>query len=128
MFELQRIDHIALAVRDVDASARWYCEVLGFERMHDEVWGGVPTFVGTANAALALFPAKGDANAPGDSRHGILHFAFRTDRENFERAQRELRKRDIASEFQDHQIAQSVYFRDPDGHEIEITTYDIASR
>ena len=128
MFNLERIDHVALAVRDVAASAEWYCDVFGFERMHDELWNGVPTFVGNGNAAIALFPARGSSDAQRNGRRGILHFAFRADRENFEDAQRELRKRGIAFEFQDHEIAHSIYFRDPDGHEIEITTYDVAAR
>jgi len=28
-------------------------------------------------------------------------------------------------EFQNHGIAHSIYFRDPDGHELEITTYEV---
>jgi len=34
-------------------------------------------------------------------------------------------QRNITFEFQDHVIAHSIYFQDPDGHEIEITTYEI---
>ena len=55
----------------------------------------------------------------------ILHFAFRADRENFLRAQDELKKRAIAFDFQNHEISHSIYFRDPDGHQIEITTYEL---
>jgi len=38
---------------------------------------------------------------------------------------RELKKHGIKFEFQDHEIAHSIYFRDPDGHQLEITTYDL---
>ena len=38
---------------------------------------------------------------------------------------RELEKRGIKFEFQDHEIAHSIYFRDPDGHQLEITTYEV---
>ena len=55
----------------------------------------------------------------------MLHLAFRANRENFLAAQRELQKRGIKFEFQDHEIAHSIYFRDPDGHQLEITTYDV---
>jgi len=54
-----------------------------------------------------------------------LHFAFRADRENFLRAQDELKERAIPFDFQDHEISHSIYFRDLDGHEIEITTYEL---
>jgi catechol 2,3-dioxygenase-like lactoylglutathione lyase family enzyme len=58
----------------------------------------------------------------------MLHLAFRADRENFLAAQQELKKRGIKFEFQDHEIAHSIYFRDPDGHQLEITTYDVEQR
>jgi catechol-2,3-dioxygenase len=35
------------------------------------------------------------------------------------------RERDITFESADHGIAHSVYVSDPDGHRIEITTYEI---
>jgi catechol 2,3-dioxygenase-like lactoylglutathione lyase family enzyme len=56
----------------------------------------------------------------------MLHLAFRADRENFLAAQQELKKGGIKFEFQDHEIAHSIYFRDPDGHQLEITTYEVA--
>ena len=55
----------------------------------------------------------------------MLHLAFRANRENFLAAQRELEKRGIEFEFQDHEISHSIYFRDPDGHALEITTYEL---
>ena len=55
----------------------------------------------------------------------MLHLAFRADRKNFLVAQGELKKRGIKFEFQDHEIANSIYFYDPDGHQLEITTYDV---
>ncbi len=30
--QLEGIDHVALAVRDVEQSAQWYIDILGFER------------------------------------------------------------------------------------------------
>ena len=65
---LQAIDHVALAVRDVEASAKWYCDVLGLERQHDDVWNGYPVFVGKNDAAIALFPVRDqkDSSPPSD--------------------------------------------------------------
>ena len=136
---LQAIDHVALSVRDVEASAKWYCDVLGFERQHDDVWNGYPVFVGKNDAAIALFPIRqkndtessppsdGAAAATSSSRPPIrvLHFAFRASRSDFLTAQKELQQRGIEFEFQDHEIAHSIYFNDPDGHELEITTYEL---
>ena len=125
--ELEGIDHVAMGVRDIERSAEWYIDVLGFERLHEGAWDGVPTFVGKGNTGLALFLANPNAKfAPPTHRDlRMLHLAFRANRENFLAAQRELQKREIKFEFQDHEISHSIYFRDPDGHQLEITTYEV---
>ncbi|MGI8482583.1 MAG: VOC family protein [Chthoniobacterales bacterium] len=122
MFQLDGLDHIALAVTDTENTAKWYIDVLGFERRHEGMWNGVPVFIGKGATSIALFP-KGF----GDTKRGwLLHFALRADRENFQKAQAEFRAQKIAFEFQDHEISHSIYFQDPNGHEIEITTYDVS--
>jgi len=127
MFKIEALDHVALSVRDVERSTRWYADVLGFKRLHEDKWNGIPAFVGNGDAAIALFPASEEIGSTAADRAAVrtLHFAFRTDRENFSRAQDELRKRTIPFEFQDHEISHSIYFLDPDGHKIEITTYEL---
>lgn len=126
MFGLEGIDHVALAVGDVARSAAWYIEVLGFEHRLPGMWQGVPVFVGKGTTALALFPAKdGNATARSRSGPGFLHLAFRTSGTGFQNAQEELKKRGISFKFQDHEISQSIYFHDPDGHALEITTYEV---
>jgi len=125
MFEIEGVDHVALAVRDVAASTSWYQEVLGLERWHADVWGDVPAIVGKGGSGLALFPVHGDAPKPRPGRDvlAMRHVAFRVTRPQFELAQQELAGRGIPFTFQDHDIAHSIYLNDPDGHEIELTTY-----
>jgi len=125
--QLEGIDHVALSVRDVERSAQWYVEVLGFERRYEEMWNGVPTFIGKGPTAIALFPIRDRDSRPAVPAAGIgmLHLAFGANRKNFLAAQDELKRRGIAFEFQDHEISHSIYFRDPDGHELEITTYEL---
>lgn len=129
-FLTQGIDHIALNVRDVRKSAEWYRDVLGFERRYGDIWGDRPIVVGAGTTSLALFQIDGaNASGPDASRDrvGLRHVAFRVDALNFQRAQDDLRRRGITFEFQDHTISQSIYFIDPDGYELEITTYDLGS-
>ena len=121
--ELEGIDHVAMSVRDIERAARWYLDVLGFERRFEGMWDGVPIFIGKGTTALALFPAKSNEPARGDIR--MLHLAMRANRKNFLGAQEELKRRGIKFEFQDHEISHSIYFRDPDGHRLEITTYEL---
>src|SRR5207244_11784071 len=127
LMELEGIDHVALGVRDIERSVKWYTEVLGFERLHEGMWNDVPTFIGKGNTGIALFPAKPEAKPTSLSHRELrmLHLAFRANRENFLAAQRELEKRGIDFEFQDHGVSHSIYFRDPDGHALEITTYEL---
>jgi len=127
MFELDGIDHVALAVRDVALSAQWYVEVLGFERRLPGMWNGVPVFVGKGTTALALFAARDARRSAEAPPIRMLHLAFRTSRHEFVNAQRDLKRRGIAFEFEDHEISHSIYFQDPDGHQLEITTYDVAT-
>ena len=127
--QLEGIDHVALAVRDVKQSANWYVDLLGFERRYEEMWDGIPTFIAKGNTAIALFPKRGgrSKSPAGSNDIRMLHLAFRANRKNFLSAQEELERRGIKFEFQDHEISHSIYFRDLDGHELEITTYDLAS-
>jgi catechol 2,3-dioxygenase-like lactoylglutathione lyase family enzyme len=125
--QLEGIDHVALAVRDVEEAAKWYGDVLGFERRYEGMWDGIPTFIGKGNTAIALFPLRNNdsKSATRTNKIRMLHLAFRANRKNFLAAQNELKGRGIKFEFQDHEISHSIYFRDPDGHELEITTYEL---
>ncbi|MFQ5853971.1 MAG: VOC family protein [Candidatus Binatia bacterium] len=128
MFKIDHIDHVALTVKDLERSIAWYQEVLGLERRYQEVWGNQPAMLCAGPTCVALFAsATATPNAPPDRTNTIVmkHLAFRVDRDNFEQAQAELSRRRIEFSFEDHGISHSIYFRDPDGHEIEITTYQL---
>ena len=126
-FNISALDHVAIGVADVDRSCAFYARVLGFERLFPE-WD-MPVFMGTDGFGLAIFhesvhpsptPADGEPQAVR-----ILHFAFRVDREGFAAAKRELAGEDFKLTVSDHGLSHSLYFRDPDGHLIELTTYEV---
>jgi catechol 2,3-dioxygenase-like lactoylglutathione lyase family enzyme len=116
---VQGLDHVALAVGDQRASESWYRDVLGLEREFADEWGDTPVAVMSGGSGLALFKARADRPSL------VRHVAFRVDRSNFETAQRELRERGISFEIQDHGVSHSIYFQDPDGLELELTTYEV---
>ncbi len=119
----QGLDHVAIAVQDVERSRRFYAEILGFERAHDE-WD-VPVLMAANGTGVAIFDKDlhpGDGAGRPDVR--ILHIAFRVNREGFEQAREELAAQGMEPRFSDHGIAHSIYFPDPDGHQLELTTYE----
>jgi len=124
-FRSEGLDHVALVVGDVDRSSAWYRDVLGMERRFADVWTGTrdPVVLCNGAACVALFaPIDGETVVP-DGRN--RHFALKLDRANFAAARTLFAERRIESEFWDHGISRSVYVRDPDGHQVELTTYEL---
>jgi catechol 2,3-dioxygenase-like lactoylglutathione lyase family enzyme len=124
MLKLNGLDHVAITVRDLDASVAWYERVLGLKRYAFEEWGPFPVFMLAGRSGLAIFPtgSKDAKEFPAGDYVHVKHFAFNVDGDNFRRAQDHLRGLAIPFEFQDHQFFHSIYFRDPDGHQVELTT------
>lgn len=126
MFAVDRIDHVEVLVRDIDASARWYADVLGLRELHR--WPSGPLMIGAGGTMLALFPADTAAVAPKSSddasQFRFLRVAWRTDRTGFAAAQAHLKALGVPFRGPvDHDISWSIYFSDPDGHALEVTSY-----
>ena len=130
MFHVAGLDHVALTVKDPKRSLEWYQRVLGMEQRYQDVWSGPrdPIMVCSGDTCLALFPPDtiDPLPAPDHNMLAMRHFALRLDRRNFERAQVELGEQNIPFSFEDHTISHSIYLFDPDGHRVELTTYELA--
>lgn len=118
------IDHVALRVRDIGRSIVWYREVVGLRRRGGDPWK-VPVFICGQSGCISLFDAPRDATGIESDTIAMDHVAFRLDREGFDRARQRLSDRGIEYRFRDHVVQHSIYFFDPDGHEVELTTYDV---
>ena len=123
-FQLRKLGHVVLNVTDIDASLRFYTEVLGLEvsdRYPDTMVPGGMIFLrfNTDHHGIALVGGarKGDTTS-------LNHFAFEvgTVDEVF-RAREWLRKRDVPIVFEGRRRAGcqiAIEFRDPDGNNLEI--------
>jgi catechol 2,3-dioxygenase-like lactoylglutathione lyase family enzyme len=120
-FRTEGLDHVAIAVSDLDRAEGFYRDVLGLERVQPQ-WDP-PRIMASEGSGMALFPEGDDFS--GETVPHILHIAFRVDRQAFDAARAELAERGIEASFSDHGAAHSVYFEDPDGHRLELTTYEV---
>lgn len=125
MIRLEQIDHIALRCAVPEAAKKWYVDTLGFEHVFPGQWGGSPLVLRLGSTYLTLFPQKAgqeQARTEGQAWHLALRAATWAD---FKSARSELEAKGITVHFQDHEISHSIYFSDPDGFLLEITTYDL---
>jgi catechol 2,3-dioxygenase-like lactoylglutathione lyase family enzyme len=123
-FQLQKIGHVVLNVSDLEASIRFYTEVLGLkvsDRYGDDLVPGGMVFMrcATDHHGLALV-----GGAPPAARNELNHFAWEvaTLEEVFQ-AREFLRAREVPIHFEGRRRAGcqiAVEFKDPDGNSLEI--------
>jgi catechol 2,3-dioxygenase len=124
MIRPERIAHVVLKVRDLERSKQFYTEVLGMDVMNEMP---NPRIVFLANNRrdhheIALLEVGQQALAPPANAVGLVHVAFRLrSEEELRAAYRELKEKNVPISFTvNHGITKSVYFFDPDGHELEV--------
>ncbi|TDI75945.1 MAG: VOC family protein [Bacteroidetes bacterium] len=123
-FNIEFLDHVAIRVKDINASAKWYNTVLGLKRYQLAEWGEFPIFMLSNKTGVALFPANTDDTKLETTSKNVKidHFAFNVTGENFEKARKRYDDLDLEYNFQDHFYFHSIYTKDPDGHTVELTT------
>ena len=122
--QLRRLDHVSLNVSDRARSIAWYRDVLGLEQRGEPRRDDWPVFMGELGACVALFQAQVKTAERQPESTGLRHVAFMVGRDDLAAAQTRLRERGVEFRFEDHGNAHSIYFPDPDGNVIELTTYE----
>jgi len=120
----------ALYVVDLDRAAAFYADVMGLACIHAD--SRMRAFDVGGNGVLLLFPQGGflqPVETPGGSipphdGSGPMHVAFSIGADELEAWQDHLRHAGVALEGRTAwpRGGVSVYFRDPDGHLLEIAT------
>jgi catechol 2,3-dioxygenase-like lactoylglutathione lyase family enzyme len=135
-FRVLQIDHVELFVPDRHEAADWYQRILGLKVVPDyQEWAaapGGPLMISSddGNTKLALFDGQPPRSRPTVGFHRV---AFRVTAGGFmDLLQRlkDLRLKDqmgdpvTSDAVVDHHKAYSIYFSDPYGHQLEVTTYE----
>ena len=119
---LQAIDHVAVSVKSLEDSFRWYSQVLGFQLFHKftRTW-----MIERDGLKIGLMH-RADAQPVQDldNQIAIQHFAFRVSEQDFQLSFDTLQQSGITFDGpEDTGIAYSLFLSDPDGHTVEITSY-----
>jgi catechol 2,3-dioxygenase len=124
MLHPERIAHVVIKVRDLERSCKFYTEILGMQVMKNvpEIGAVFLSFNGRDHHEIALFQIGPQAEAPKGNQVGLLHFAFRLrNEEDLRAAYQEFKEKGVPVSFTvNHGVTKSVYFRDPDGNELEV--------
>jgi catechol 2,3-dioxygenase-like lactoylglutathione lyase family enzyme len=125
--KLNGLDHIALNVKDMNRAEKFYSQVLGFPVLQRSTTraGFQHIEVDVENVAIALFETpeldlqEAHKTMTDD---GYLHFAFGAPYDRFDAILRDLEEDGIKVDGppRDWGKSVSIYFRDPDGHQLEI--------
>ena len=118
---LKRLQHLVLWVSDVERSARFYCDVLGFEvktRYPNAAFLRIPG--SPDDHHLGLFEQPGVAR-PDERVARMYHSAWEVGEiTDLVRARQRLIEARALVGSSDHGVSLSLYAKDPDGLEFEI--------
>lgn len=119
-----RLGHVNLYVRNAERSRDWYAKVLGLHTYHYRP--GRAAFMSAdreISHEIALIQVGETAPAPTRGQVGLSHMAWMVESlDALVVAYQRLKDNDIRIDaIVDHGISLGIYFRDPDGHGLELT-------
>ena len=123
MTKPKRIGHLVINVSDVDASTKFYTEVLGFEIAMKRPGSATFLTCGSIHHDLALFQAPEGASQVTEGGIGLNHMAIQVEdweelKDYHTKLQEYFGKSGIHTV--DHSMTRSIYINDPDGNGIEL--------
>ena len=119
---LTGLNHLTLSVRDLAHSVVFYRDTLGL-RLHARWDRGA--YLSAGDLWLCLSLDEGTASGKGRS---YTHYAFSISQEDFPAFATRLRAAGVSEWQQNRSAGDSLYFLDPDGHQLEAHAGSLAQR
>jgi catechol 2,3-dioxygenase len=119
---IERVGHVVIKMRDLEAAKRFYRDILGMKITDEREGFGVFFRFHDYHHDIAVFQVAEDAALPQKNQVGLAHIAlvadsFATVKAMYQR----LKEHNVPIvRTVDHGITKSVYFKDPEGNELEI--------
>ncbi|MDC0033418.1 VOC family protein [Alphaproteobacteria bacterium] len=122
--KVNKLGHMVYEVTDVERTAKFWSEVMGFEETDRNAIGMVFFRCGADHHAIGLKPAKAKTRPQGDEALKVEHLALEVDNlETLFRTRDYLEQNNIPVVFQGRKGAggnAGLHFCDPDGFEFEL--------
>jgi catechol 2,3-dioxygenase len=124
--QVEELGHLVLYVSDVERSAAFYGDVLGWKPVFEPAPGmPVAAFSSgrTHHELLLIEVGDGAAALPAGRRLGLYHFGLKVGESDDELREAVSRLKDAGVTIvgaSDHTVTHSVYVLDPDGNEVEL--------
>ena len=129
--EIKELGHVVLYVRDIERSASFYRDVLGWRQILPTAERPIPAPIaafsapyGRTHHELLLIEVGPEAAAlPEGRRIGLYHFGLKIGDSDDELRDALARLKETGTPVlgaSDHTVSHSLYIADPDGNEIEL--------
>jgi catechol 2,3-dioxygenase len=127
MMQIRELGHVVLFVKDMERSAHFYRDILGFSAIETprRMRGAAMAFSsGRTHHELLLIAVGEGAPHPGNGRRaGLYHIGLKVGDRDEELIEAFARLSDAGvpvTGMADHTVTHSLYLSDPDGNEIEL--------
>lgn len=117
---LTGLNHLTLACTDLERGIAFYRDLLGF-RQHARWDSGAYLSLGELWLCLSRGPVSGQSG-------GYTHIAFSVAPNDFAACAARLRDASVTEWRTNTSEGDSIYFLDPDGHQLEVHAGDLQSR
>lgn len=120
--QIKELGHVVLYVSDLERSANFYRDTLGFPEIH-RGRGAAAFSAGRTHHELLLLEVGGKPVTNPYPKPGLYHIGFKIgdSPEDIKLAYRELVAKDVTIiGTGDHGVTHSIYILDPDGNELEL--------